>query len=618
MDKPPDAAPEVPSPKKKRAPRKRSPKAQAASAIPDNFGLTDPHVLRGLDYARKVVGGEIVACKFVQKACERQLRDLERSSKDPAWGFDFVEAKSSRAARFLEQLPHVKGAKGGQLLVLEPWQCFVITTIFGWIRRSTGGRRFRRAYVEVPRGNGKSFLSSGIALYGLAADGEAGAEVYSAATTTEQALIVWGDADAMLTKRPVLVAKLGLKQLAHHIVQPASNSKFKALSREAKNQDGKNIHVAVVDELHAHPNRALWDVLITGAGKRPQSLIWAITTAGTDTSGICYEVRDSVVKMLDPGPGIDPVENDALFGIIYTLDEGDDWKLESSWIKANPNWFSSIDLDLFRMNATEAMQTSAKENNFKTKHLNIWCNAEVAWMQMQAWDACADPSLKEQNFDGLACIIGLDLASKVDIAAKAKLFYRDIPIGLSVNEGAPELERHYYLFVTCYLPEGAVERSKNAQYVGWSKDGWLKTTEGDVLDFDRIKEDVLGDVAKHNVRELAFDPWQAQMLMNELQKQKALVVVEVRPTVENFSEPMKEMEALVLTKRFHHDGNPVMRWMISNVVCHRDAKDNIYPRKERPENKIDGPVAAIMALNRTVHAPVAKSDPYTFRGFLQL
>ncbi len=375
--------------------------------------------------------------------------------------------------------------------------------------------------------------------------------------------------------------------------------------------------MAVVDELHAHPTRALWDVLITGAGKRPQSLIWAITTAGTDTAGICYEVRESVVKMLDGA------ENDALFGVIYTLDEGDDWKLEANWIKANPNWFTSIDLDLFRMNATEAMQTSAKENNFKTKHLNIWCNAEVAWMQMQSWDACADPSLKEKNFDGLACIIGLDLASKVDIAAKAKIFYRDIQVGFVLDAdgnptSTPELERHFYLFLTCYLPEGAVERSKNAQYVGWAKDGWIQTTDGDVLDFDRIKEDVLGDVAKHDVREVAFDPWQAQMLVNELQKKKGLVVVEVRPTVENFSEPMKEMEALVLTKRFHHDGNPVMRWMVSNVVCHRDAKDNIYPRKERPENKIDGPVATIMALNRTVHAPVAKSDPYSFRGFLQL
>lgn len=578
----------------------------------------DPHVAKALAYSDDVLSGRIPACKYVRLACRRQLEDLKRQD-DPRFRFRFDAQKAGRACRFLEQLPHLKGPKAGQLMKLEPWQCFVVTTVFGWVRKDTRTRRFRRAYVEVPRGNGKSTFSSGIALYALGPDGEAGAEVYSAATTTEQARIVYGDAEAMLRKRPALAKKLGFRISSHAIAQPSTYSTFRALSREAKNQDGKNIHVAVVDELHAHRTREVWDVLITGAAKRQQSLIWTITTAGTDTAGICYEVRDGVVKMLEGA------ENDALFGIIYTLDEGDDWRAEESWVKANPNWHASIDHDVFRMAAAEALQTASKENNFKTKHLDVWCNADVAWMQMTAWDACADPTLREEDFDKQPCVIGLDLASKVDIVAKAKLFYRDVATGAPeyrpeekplLGDGPttiPAVERHFYLFVQCYLPEAAVEASRNAQYAGWAKEGRIRTTPGEVIDFSVIKADLLADAARHRVREVAFDPWQATQLANEL-TEEGLTMVEVGANVKNFSEPMKEWGALILTKRFHHDGNPVMRWMVSNVVCHTDAKDNIYPRKERPENKIDGPVATIMGMHRALLAPPEAASPYEERG----
>lgn len=583
----------------------KKPRAASAPAPVDPNIIQDPHVLVALGYCRDVVAGKIAACKFVIAACQRQLNDLERAKTDPNWRFRFDQAKAGRAARFLEQLPHVKGPKAGQLFHLEAWQCFIVTTVFGWVRKDTGARRFRRAYCEVPRGNGKSFLSSGIALYGLSADGEAGAEVYSAATTTGQALIVHGDAEAMLRKRPALIERLGLKITAHAIFQRATNSTFGALSREAKNHDGKNIHVAVVDELHAHPTRSLWDVLITGAAKRPQSLIWSITTAGFDTSGICYEVRDTVVKMLEGA------ENDALFGVIFTIDETDDWRSETAWIKANPNWNASIDHDAFRLDATEALQTASKENNFKTKHLDVWCNAEVAWMQMSAWDKCADSTLKQSDFLGQPCTVGLDLASKTDIAAKANVFFKDFPGPvdpvLVANGVTPPPVRHFYLFVESYLPERAIEESKNSQYVGWVKDGWISTTPGEVLDFRAIRASLDADKGRYDLREVAFDPWQAQMLANELQE-AGFVTVEVQPIVKNFSEPMKEWEALVLSGRFHHNGNPLMRWMVSNVVCHRDNKDNIYPRKMKVENKIDGPVATIMALSRSLLAPEAESS----------
>lgn len=588
----------------------------------------DPHVAKALDYCRDVVSGIVPACKWVRLACQRQLDDLKRAEGE--WLYRFDEGKAGRVCRFLEQLPHVKGplAKTGELFRMEPWQCFVVTTAWGWVRRDTGARRFRRAYIEVPRGNGKSFLSSGIALYGLGADGESGAEVYSGATTREQAKITYGDAERMLKKRPELARKLGLRVTAHAISQPASGSVFKALSREAGNQDGQNIHVAVVDELHAHRTREMWDVLVTGAAKRPQSMIWTITTAGSDTAGICYEVRDTVVKMLEGA------EMEGLFGVIYTLDnvgeaDGDDWRDPASWEKANPNWHASIDHASYALAAAEAMQTASKENNFLTKHLNVWCNADVAWMDMAAWDRCKDATLKEEDFAGKPCTLGIDLAHKTDICTKARVFFRDLP---AVNrDGTPKMrrgddgeptdeqavERHFYLFVDSYLPEAAVENARNASYEGWAKDGWVKTTPGEVTDFDVVQESVLDDRDAYALGDVAFDPAQATQLCNNLMKE-GVGMVEVRPNVLNFSEPMKELEALVLTGRLHHDGNPAMRWMVSNVVCHRDAKDNIYPRKQRPENKIDGVVAAIMALNRALLAPAEADSVYEGRGILTL
>jgi phage terminase large subunit-like protein len=563
----------------------------------------DPHVAKALDYCEDVLSGAVPACKWVRLACQRQLDDLKRAEGD--WPYRFDEGKAGRVCRFLEQLPHVKGPLAGTLFRLEPWQCFVVTTAFGWVLRDTGSRRFRYGYIEVPRGNGKSFLSSGIALYGLAADGESGAEVYSAATTAAQARITYGDAERMLRKRPALIEKLGLRISSHAISQQKSGSTFGALSREAKNHDGKNIHVAVVDELHAHRTRELWEVLITGAAKRPQSLIWAITTAGTDTAGICYEVRGDVIKMLEGTP------KDELFGVIWTLDEGDNWRNEASWAKANPNWHASIDHRMYRAAANGAMQSAAKENGFLTKHCNVWCNADVGWMDMDEWDRCADSALREADFLKAPCTLGLDLASKKDFACRAKVFWRDLPA-----EDARTV-RHYYLFVDSYLPKRAVDESKNSQLAGWVKDGWVKVTPGSTLDFEAVKEDVRSDMRLHAPQQVGFDDWQANQFSGEMQAE-GVTMVEVPNNVKHFSEPMKMLEALVLEGRLHHDGNPVMRWMVSNVVCHTDAKGNIYPRKERDENKIDGVVATIMALNRALLAPEDTGSVYERRGILTL
>jgi phage terminase large subunit-like protein len=549
-------------------------------------------------YAKAVVARKVPACKWVVAACRRQLEDLKRARSDKAWPYRFDKAKAEKVCRFIELLPHIKGPKArlGEKIRLEPWQAFILTTVFGWVHRDTGRRRFRRVYIEVPRGNAKSTLSSGVALYMLAADGESGAEVYSAATTREQAKIVFGDAQAMAKRSPGLLRSLGVEVGSHAIVVERTASRFLPLSRDGQTQDGLNIHLAVVDEVHAHKTREVYDVIETGAGKRDQSLIWAITTAGSNRAGIGYELRAYLVQVLNavlrswagcpfPITG-DACEDDQVFGLIYTVDDGDDWTDPAVWRKANPNWGISVQPDYVEGLARKAMQLPSAQNNFLTKHLNVWVNADVAWMDMRAWDRCADPALDLADFEGESCTIGLDLASKVDIAAKMRVFRREL-------DGVA----HYYAFGAYYLPEAAVAESSNSQYAGWEIAGRLITTPGDVTDFERIKDDLIEDSRRFDVREIPFDPWQATQLAQQLQAEGANPI-EFRNTVANFSEPMKELEALVRQGRFHHDGDPVLAWMVSNVVCHTDAKENVYPRKERPENKIDGVVATIMALAR--------------------
>jgi phage terminase large subunit-like protein len=362
----------------------------------------------------------------------------------------------------------------------------------------------------------------------------------------------------------------------------ASGSKFEALSAEGSTLDGLNIHFGCVDELHAHKTRTVYDVVETGTGKRDNSLLWVITTAGSNRAGICYEVRTFVTKLLD---GV--FEDDSQFGIIYGLDDGDDWTAESALIKANPNWDISVKPEVLLPLQAKAMQLPSAVNNFKTKHLNEWVNADTAWMDMRAWDACADSTLDIEAFIGQPCWIGLDLASKTDIAALVLVFPH------------PEIADAYAVFGKYYLPEDTVSSAGNSQYDGWMRTGRLTVTPGNVIDFGWIEADLLEMASRFEVQAVAFDPFQATQLSTRMLSE-GLPMIEVRPTVLNFSEPMKTLEALVLQKKLAHDSDPVLTWMASNVVAHLDVKDNIYPRKERAENKIDGIVALIMALSRAI------------------
>ena len=537
------------------------------------------YVEKSRHYAEGVVAGVIPACLYVRQACQRQLDDLA----EPPTGYRFDAARASEICRFTELCKHIKGplASRGETLKLEGWQVFILTTVFGWVDEN-GNRRFRHVYIEVPRGNGKSALSSTVGLFMLALDGEAGAEVYSAATTRDQARIVFRDAQAMARKMPLFLSRMGIEVTAQAIVQARSSSSFKALSADGHTLDGLNIHLAVVDELHAHKSRDVHDVLESGMGKRPQSLLWEITTAGFNKHGICYEVRDYAIKVL--AGTVDDQAATATFAIVYTIDEGDDPYTEDALRKANPNWGVSVDPAVVMQAAMKAQQSTQRRTNYLTKHLNVWVDANSALYDTQHWRACEDKALDEADFSGDECVIGLDLASKIDMAARVNVYRREV-----------DGKSHYFVFPRFYLPRAAIEEERHPMYRGWEMQGDLYATPGETTDFGIIEDEIRTDGPGLELKAVATDPWQAQQMIQNL-KRDGMPAEEYRQTVANMSEATKTLDALMRERRIHHPGNAVLNWMIGNVVGHYDAKENVYPRKELPGNKIDGAIALIMAL----------------------
>lgn len=567
------------------------------------------------EYALDVLAGQIPACKWVKAACQRQLDDLERSANDPAWPFYFDgDGAGTRVCRYISRLRHVKGKWAGQRIELEPWQIFGLVCVFGWRHRVTQLRRYRTVYEEVPRKNAKTTKLAGVGLYMLTADEEFGAEVYSAATKKDQARIVFDIAQQMARMDGEFRARFGIDVLTTSLTVRDTASKMLPLSAEGETLDGLNVSCALIDELHAHKTRTLHDVLDSGAGARAQPLLWKITTAGSNRAGVCYDERIYLTKILNAvlkrheGMGYkvegDSVDDDTFWGIIYTIDEGDDPLDEATWRKANPNYGVSVDPDDMRRMAAKAQVQSAALSEFLTKRLNVWVNADTAWMNMLTWDACADSSLKEDAFAEQSCVAALDAAFKKDLFAKVKVFRRG---------------QDYYAFGRYYMPKALLDRRGWEQIAAWARDGWIRVTDGEVLDIEAVREeligtdacmrrgvepyrlagDIAGDIHRFDVRETAFDPAQLTQFAVEM-GEAGVTMVEVRPLTLNFSPAMKELEELVAGGRFHHNGDPVLAWAISNVVCHRDAKDNIYPKKETADEKIDPAIALIMAISRAM------------------
>ena len=541
-----------------------------------------PHVAEALQYVRDVLSTRVPACQWVRMACERHERDMARIDSE---GFLYTldVRKAERALRAIQMFREIRGPRAGKRFRFGPWQKFLVGSMFGWVNATTQVRRFRYVFLAVPRGNGKSSLAATIALFMLALDGEGGAEIYAAAVTRDQARIVFALAQHMARQDGAFRSKYGVEIAAHAITQPNTASLFRPLSRDANALDGLNVHLAVMDELAAHKSREVHDVLVTASGKRAQPLLLSITTAGNNQAGIGFEQWRYCQRVL-----LQETQDDAFLGIIYTVDDADDWQDPASWAKANPNWGTSVNPDTIATLAHRASQIASQQNAFKQKHLNLWTNAAVSWMNMVAWDACADPKLSENDFKTEQCVLGLDLAAKIDLAARVKLFARNLD-GIT----------HYYCFAQFYLPDATLMDGRNASYGTWADQNWITGTPGEVIDFDRIQADILQDAQDHQILDVAYDPWQALKLASDLTA-RDVPCIEYRPTVANFSPAMKEIDALVRQRRFHHNANPVLRWNISCVEVAEDFKGNIFPRKDRnnPLMKIDGLIALLMAMGR--------------------
>lgn len=559
--------------------------------------MTNAYSDRAVAYAERVAGGLETAGRLERLACQRFLRDLAREGTD-AFPYVLDCVAGARACQFIELLPHIKGEWARPVYMdgaityakirLEDWQIFSELQLFGWKHGVTGLRRFRRSYEEVARKNAKSTRAAARQLYLLTADGEPGAHCYSAATTGQQAREVFDVARHMALRDPSFRQRFGITIGANDITVPQTASSFRPLNAEGSTLDGLNIHGTVVDELHAHKTRAVWDVIDTATGARSQALVSAITTAGSDRSGICYELRDYTIKVLEQ-----VVDDENWFGVIYTLDlaAGDLWHDPKVWRKANPNLGVSVNEDDMQAACRKALAQPSAVNNFLTKRLNLWVSSDRAWMDMQAWQRVPTPGLALADFAGEKCWIGMDLAEKVDFAALVLVFQRG---------------SDWYFFPRLYLNEHAVEQSGNAHLQGWARAGHVHVTDGNATDFDVIADDLRRFCCEFDVQEIPFDPALSRYFATKLVNE-GLPLVEIRQAPMFFTQPLIQVENLVLEQKLHAEPNPVFDWMISNVQVSTSKFSGLkHPTKSREENKIDGPVALFLALGRALEGTHVK------------
>jgi phage terminase large subunit-like protein len=515
----------------------------------------------------------------------RHISDLAKVS-DPDFPYEFDEAKGNKICKFLELLPYAGGGGGvtqGDLLKLQPWQKFILASIFGWVKKSTGYRRFTTAYCCIPRKNGKSQMAAGVGLYMLCMDGEFGAQVYSGANNEKQANFVFEPAQFMADQTPEFCKRYGVKVNASSITQLKTNSFFRRLIGKPKDGGGSNL--TILDEWHQAPDAILYDTMMTGMVARKQPLMFIITTAGSDTTGPCHPFQQNVEKTLEGA-----LDNPDWFGIVYGIDEGDDWATEEALIKANPNWGVAIEPEKMLAAQRVAIQSPEKQNDFKTKHLNIWCTATSTWLNVERWKSLVDPALDEHQFDGQPCVLGLDLASQVDMAAAVKVFQKEI-----------DGQMHYYVFPRFYLPEERALLAQFQHYQKWVHDKDVVATPGSAIDFSYIKRDIILDCAHYDVKEACFDKYQGVDLSQQIAAETGIETVEIPQNVGTLSEPSKWLEALITSGRIHHTGHPILQWNVGNVVVREDVNSNIFPHKDpkRPNNKIDGVSALLNCLVRT-------------------
>jgi phage terminase large subunit-like protein len=512
------------------------------------------------------------------------------------------EEKAERAAQFIRNLKHTKGVWHGVPFDLLPWQDKIIKDIFGTVK-DNGFRQYNNAYVEIPKKNGKSELAAAIALYPTCADSEWGAEVYGCAADRQQASIVFDVAVDMVDQCPALKKRIKPIISQKRLVYMPLGSFYQVLSSEAFSKHGLNVHGVIFDELHAQPNRELYDVMTKGSGDaRMQPLFFLITTAGTDRNSICYEVHQKAEDILR-GKKNDPT----FYPVIYGMKDGDDWSLEGNWYKANPSLGHTIDIEKVRNAYNSAKENPAEENIFRQLRLNQWVKQSTRWMQMDKWDACNE-KVDIDALRGRECYGGLDLSSTTDITAFVLVF-------------PPRTEAEKFIVLSYFwIPEDNLKfrvRRDHVPYDIWEKQDQIKTTEGNVVHYGFIETFIEELGTKYNIKEIAFDRWGAVQMVQNLEGM-GFTVVPFGQGYKDMSPPSKELMKLTLEKKISHGGNPVLRWMMDNIFVKIDPAGNIKPDKEKSTEKIDGAVALIMALDRAIRNQGSCNSVYDERGILIL
>lgn len=551
-------------------------------------------------YAADVIAGRIIACGYVRKAVERYYRDLDQSI-EKGWYFD--PRAADRAITFIQSLRHIKGEWAGKLVALEPWQQFVLWNVFGFRRSTTGYRRFKEFYLEVARKNGKTTLLAGLGNYMLFGDGEAGAEVYSCATTRDQARECFGAAEQMVRKCTLSKRAKIFRSAGGSIVYDANGSVFKPLSSDANTLDGKNASCAIVDEYHAHKTDEVYAVMKSSMGARRQPLMCIITTAGFNLASACFTYRQSAIKILD---GI--IEDDTSFVMIYTQDSREELADPATWIKSNPCLGASVWPE-FLIEQHKTMHTKPEqESSILTKHFNMWVQAAKTWINDEVWRKCVtvtDPA----TLIGCECYGGMDLGAVNDYSSLALEFHEN---------GRVQVLMWYWIPEEKYKSRGEMQR-ENVNIEVWQRQGHIKVTPGNVTDYDVIRADISAIAGKYTIRKIGYDRWNSSQLVIDLLSD-GLPMDGFQQSIGNISPPTKDFERLIRTGEYEHFDNPVLRWQISNVVIYRDANDNMKPIKSRSPEKIDGVVAAIMARGEYMSA---QRDPeqlsiYETRGLADL
>lgn len=511
--------------------------------------------------------------------------------------------KADFAVTFIECLKHTKGRWAGKDFKLIDWQEEIIRDLFG-IVKETGYRQFNTAYIEIPKKMGKSELAGAVALLLTCGDGEERAEVYGCAADRQQATIVFDVAADMVRMSPALSKRVKILASQKRMIYLPTNSFYQVLSAEAYSKHGFNIHGVVFDELHTQPNRKLFDVMTKGSGDaRTQPLYFLITTAGTDTKSICYETHQKALDILE-GRKTDPT----FYPVIYGADREDDWTDEKVWYKANPSLGITVPIEKVRQAFNSAKQNPAEENSFRQLRLNQWVKQAVRWMPMEKWDLC-NFEVNEEELKGRVCYGGLDLSSTTDITAFVLAF--------------PPLDEEdkFHILPYFWLPEDNLDlrvKRDHVNYDLWQKQGYIQTTEGNVVHYGFIEKFIEDLGEKYNIREIAFDRWGAVQMVQNLEGM-GFTVVPFGQGFKDMSPPTKELMKLTLERKIAHGGHPVLRWMMDNIFIRTDPAGNIKADKEKSTEKIDGVIATIMALDRAIRCGNDASESvYDDRGLVIL